>query len=92
MRWTMGVKSWAVKPERTYTRRKLRPQKYWDGTQGPFKGVPPAPECRKEMDRLRGELAKAGVDYSVIAWTRPYGQRWRVSTYRTLIGIRLGGF
>src|SRR5438876_5912841 len=28
----------------------------------------------------------------VIAWTRPYGQRWRVSTYRTQIGIRLGDF
>jgi hypothetical protein len=26
----------------------------------------------------------------VIAWTRPYGQRWRVSTYRTQIGIRWG--
>jgi hypothetical protein len=34
MRWTMGVTSWTVKPERTYTRRKLRPQKQWDGTQG----------------------------------------------------------
>ena len=29
-----------------------------------LKGVPAAPEHRKEMDRLQGELAKAGVDYS----------------------------
>jgi hypothetical protein len=29
-----------------------------------LKGVAPQPEHRKEMDRLRGELAKAGVDYS----------------------------
>jgi len=29
-----------------------------------LKGVAPAPEHRKEMDRLQGELAKAGVDYS----------------------------
>jgi len=27
-----------------------------------------------------------------MAWTRPYGQRWRVSRYRTQIGIRLGDF
>ena len=29
-----------------------------------LKGVAPVPEHRKEMDRLQGELAKAGVDYS----------------------------
>jgi hypothetical protein len=29
-----------------------------------LKGVAPAPEHRKEMDRLRSELAKAGVNYS----------------------------
>jgi hypothetical protein len=29
-----------------------------------LKGMAPAPEHRKEMDRLRNELAKAGVDYS----------------------------
>jgi hypothetical protein len=32
--WREGMKSWTVKPERSYTRRKLRPQKQWDGTQG----------------------------------------------------------
>jgi hypothetical protein len=34
MRRTTGVKSWTVKLERSYMRRKLRPQKQWDGTQG----------------------------------------------------------
>jgi hypothetical protein len=29
-----------------------------------LKGVAPQPEHRKEMDRLRNELAKAAVDYS----------------------------
>jgi len=28
-----------------------------------LKGVAPAPEHRKEMDRLQRELAKAGVEY-----------------------------
>jgi len=27
---------------------------------------------------------------TVIAWTRPCGQGWRVSTYRTQTGVRLG--
>jgi hypothetical protein len=29
-----------------------------------LKGVAPAPEHRREMDRLRSELAKASVEYS----------------------------
>ena len=33
-----------------------------------LKGVAPAPEHREEMDRLRKELAKAGVDYSQHKW------------------------
>ena len=58
MQWIMGVKSWTVKPERTYTRRKLRPQKQWDGTQDPLRVCRPHRNIEKKWIDFRENWRK----------------------------------
>ena len=44
------------------------------------------------LGRVSQEESPTSGLLGVIAWTRPHRQRWRVSTYRTQIGMRLAGF
>ena len=61
MRWTMGVKSCTAKPERTYTRRKLRPQKQLDGTQGPLR-------VSRQHRNIEKKWSDFGENWRKLAW------------------------
>ena len=62
--WVGEWTTWTVKPEKKLHEKEAAATEAVGRYSRSLKGVAPAPEHRKEMDRLQRELAKAGVDYS----------------------------